>query len=292
MKKQRICISGNCVASAIARYLKKNKTFKKLYDIVLLKPIFMITPDDVPEYKKIISECDVFLTQNIVGQKYINMGIDTVSLSKSMKPDAKIIKFPVPYFRGYFPEQFYLHDSQQNMIGECEGLPSPYHNALILYGYINKLSNNQVLDIINKPMNLNNIKKTVIDSINELRQRERQLDFGISSFIEQNYQKHRLFWTVNHPTNFMLKYITTEILRLLGIKRHWYNFVFLKKPRREYLGIYKTPIMQSVYQELDLSFYNKKIVYNRQFIDLVYKYYDKHKDLVDSNASVSKNILL
>ncbi len=292
MKKKKVCICGNCISYAIYRHLKTNRDYKKLYDTVVLKHIFAVGADDVAEYIKNISECDVFLTQDITGEKFVKLGVDTISLKKHMKPGAKLIKFPVPYFRGYFPEQFYLHDAENQMVGECPGLPSPYHNSIILYGYIHKLSESDVLEIINKSVNLKNIKKIAKESINELKRREQKLDCKISTFIEQNYQKHRLFWTINHPTNIVLRHISEQILQLLGIKKHWYNFSGLaKRVKKECVDIYKTPIINSVKGELNLLFYDKNIKYDIDFINLAYKYYDKHPDLVTLNAHITENIL-
>ena len=291
--KKYIVINGNCVMQFIAYFLKTNRDFRKQYDIELLKPVFLVEKEDVQELQTKVAECDIFITQPITGEKYKALGIDTETMQSLMKDSAKTIKIPVPYFTGYFPEQFYLHDKNGYVVSECEGLPSPYNNKIILYGFINNLKPNEVLKILNNENNMNNISQSAQDSIDELKKREKDLDFGISGFIEKNYKKHRLFWTINHPANYLIRYIADEILRILGIQKHWYNFWGLtKKQKKEFLyKPFATPIIKSVYKELQLKKGMINAKYTLKFVSNSYNYYHNHSDLVEINKEYVENIL-
>ena len=62
-------------------------------------------------------------------------------------------------------------------------------------------------------------RKAIIDSfelfINKIKKREEDWDIKVSNFILENYRDHQLFYDPNHPTNFFLSYIATELLKLL-----------------------------------------------------------------------------
>lgn len=288
--KKTICISGNCVTEAIPIFLKTNKTFNKLYEIKILKPVFMVEQEDVPTFHEEISKCDIFITQPIGGEKYKQLGIDTETMKDLMKEGAKLISIPVPYFVGYFPEQFYLHDENSNLVPSCEGLPSPYHNKIILYSYVNNLTPQKCLDLLNQKVCMKDINKYSKDGIDELRKREQNLSFGIADFIENNYKKRRLFWTINHPTNELLYFMSKEILKILGINKKWYEIKFpLKKQKQEILNNFITPILPSTKKEERLLF-NIDNSYTLDYINDTYIYYDNHKDLVELNKIFTEDL--
>lgn len=287
--KQKICISGNCVTEAIPHFLKTNEEFNFLYEIEILKPVFQLTKDDLDVVKKKIAECDIFLTQPICGQKYINMGIDTETIKKILKPEAKLILMPVPYFIGYFPEQFYLHDRTGALVGVCEGLPTPYHNKIIFAGYINCKSVKETLKLLYAPQTIKNICQHVADSLVELQHREENLSFGISDFVKKNYLQKRLFWTINHPTNTLIQYISSEILKVLKIQSN------VTEISQEFLAGYITPILPSVVKELNLQLESfskfNEAVYTLDFVQKTYHYYDLHPELVDLNKNEVENFI-
>lgn len=215
--KKIICISGNCVSETIPVILKTSEQFMNNYEIRELKPIYLVkTEEDISLYKNLISECDVFVTMPIGGEKYKQMGLDTTSIKEhTLKPDAKLYKYAPPFFRGYFPEQFYLHDADGNSIGSCEGLSSPYHNSIIFYGYVNKLSIEETYNILYDEKSIQNVEKITNESIIELQNREKSCDISISNFIAENYKTKRLFWTINHPTNALIFEISKQMVKIL-----------------------------------------------------------------------------
>ena len=290
IKKKKICLSGNCVTAVIPEFLNSNRDFKNRYEVVLSKPVFMVQEDDVDLIKQQVSECDVFITQPIGGGRYKELGIDTESLIKLMKKDAKMIIMPVPYFTGYFPEQFYLHDKTGASIGEYKEIPqspSPYHNKIIFKGFVDNLSEEEVLK---KLYSLDNFNagiptKAVRASITELKRREAYTDFGIADFIEKKYKKHKLFYSINHPTNYLLNYMCEVMLKKLGIKKRLLKKRLIPKLKREQLDFIITPIIPSVAKELKLekNVMSNNSKYTPEYISACYKYYREHPDIVELN---------
>lgn len=284
---KKICISGNCVTGPLYDILLYHTTIGQKYEIKFLRYVFKVEPENVESIKQDIASCDIFITQPIRGEKYKQLGIDTDNLKSIMKKDSILIKIPIPYFIGYFPEQFYLHDEKSTIVGECEGLPHPYHNRIIFYGYLNNLDAQEVLDILNNETNIKNITKIAEESLEELKTRDLDLDFGLYEFVKENYKNKRLFWTINHPTNCIIEYMCNEILKKLGLdeKIDISNFEeFLAKD-------YKTPIMKSVATELQLSNIENDEKYTLDIINAYYQYYKKHPELVELNKQEVENLL-
>ncbi len=288
--KNIVCVSGNCTTGVISELLKTNKDFVKGFEIKSLTPIFMINEGNVDEYLNTVKQCDIYITQSIVGERYKNFGIDTESIKTLLGAQADVFMIPVPYFTGYFPEQFYLHDENGIAVQPCEGLPSPYHNKIILWGYINKIAEENLLEIMYKDVCMNGILQNVCENINELKRREVDMSFGISEYIEENYKKERLFWTLNHPTNSLLVYMSKEILKLLGIKKHIFSKM-INYRGGELLGGYATPILPSVKKDLDLKFNTANYLYTFDIIRATYNYYDNHRNLVELNKHLVKDII-
>lgn len=282
---------GNCVTGVIPSFLATSSEFTERYEIIPVKPVFVIkSSQDVEEFRDTVSQCDVLVTQPISGEKYKNMGIDTASIKNILKSNARFFAVPTPYFTGYFPEQFYLHDANGNLVGECEGLPAPYHNKVILYGYIHKMSAEQTYDMLYGEKSCENPEKILKDTITELQNREKSTSFPISDFIIQNFQKQRLFWTINHPTNALICYISEQIANVLS-KDDNQKYI-IKNIEKEFLNDWVTPILPSVEKKLKLeitdSWYNTK--YTIDFIKATYAYYDKHPELVSLNKHIVDNI--
>lgn len=290
--KQKIYLFGNCNIETIATILRDIKFLRNKYEIVPLKQCFMCTADDAEEIYSKVSEADIFITQITVSEHYKNLGLDTKTITSFLPKNAKLIKIPVPYFTGYFPEQFYLHDKNGITVAKCEGLPHPYHNKIIFWGYCNKLSPTETLKIINSDKTFKNLHQIIAKDINELKTRETELDIKISQLIKKTYKRKRLFWTINHPTNFILKYISFEIVKILIGNKFYSKILQLTCPRyQEFLDCITTPIMPSVKQALQLRFKTTEKM-TEEIIKQYYSYYDNNPDLIEPNTKEITNLPL
>lgn len=287
-ERRKIYVFGNCNVKPIISILSGVKDFLKKYEIIALKPVFMCDENDTAEIQEKASGADVLITQPIIGEYYKKIGIDTQTLKSFLPKNAKLIQIPVPYFTGYFPEQFYLHDKYDNPVGECKGLFNPYHNRIIFYGYCNKLSVQEVLDVIYNENNLRNIKEVVLENIEELKRREKHLDVKISKFVKKNYKNKRLFWTINHPSDIILKYVSFEILKILSGWLYAKIEYLLSPSYSTFLSGTKTPIMPSIQKELKLEFECIEKI-TEDDIKHYYNYYDNNPELVELNRNELEN---
>jgi hypothetical protein len=125
--------------------------------------------------------------------------------------------------------------------------------------------------------------RAVEESLKELEKRElsifgseKQLDIKVSKFIRDNYQKERLFHTVNHPSKPLFIYLGEAILDFLEIKD---EITFYKDPLEH--TVY--PIYESHYQNLQLKFSNSSEykIENQDYkpIKIIEKYLEYYREI-------------
>lgn len=215
----KIAILGNCQIFAVQNYFNANETFRKMWEILPIPPIFQIT--DGAAILDMLKDVDCIVTQPL----HSHVGGCDMSLPVLRSLGGKCIGFPNVYFDGYNPELFYLKiDGGLVRSPLFDGID--YTLANILFSYVNGHSIARCRDTwysqdaVNFTClnNVDNAKKNVIASINELRYRETQCTIKSASFIEENLFSSRIFYTMNHPSLLVMNYVTSHIFDELGLR--------------------------------------------------------------------------
>ena len=74
----------------------------------------------------------------------------------------------------------------------------------------------EVLQMFSKGLIDFEYNKRFNESIKMLKEKEEMCDVKVSTFIEKNIRKHRLFLTQNHPTTCIFVYCVNQIFSILG----------------------------------------------------------------------------
>ena len=198
------------------------------------------------------------------------------------KNKQKIIIFDSCYFEFYYPDLKYVR--YNNKLIE---IPATYHYQYMIDNYLNNASIDNYIekyvnnkDLISKEKLLNMAN----DSINILKNKyndniEKYVNFknvyiiGTAKFIENNYKNKLLFYSMNHPSKYLLNYICDNIVKILNISN---NINYDLDPLKVYRGIlYKC--IQSVVKfnvNNDNLFINKNTDLTKA-IELYYNTYDE-----------------
>lgn len=171
-----------------------------------------------------ILKADIIITQPISPNYRGVEHLSTEFILKNCKPDTKVIIFPSLHFDFYYVDltyQFYNNEILRD--------PSDYHYNQLVKCYKNNLEQQYFIDnYINNsnyksPDELNIIANT---SLEELSKREIDIEkyndihpvviIKASKFIKNNYKKQLLFYSMNHPTKYLMQYICKKILKELG----------------------------------------------------------------------------
>jgi Polysaccharide biosynthesis enzyme WcbI len=282
-------IYGNCQIVAMKSLLLQNSQFTSCYQFLELDPVFLLTPDDAPHLKELVSNVDVFIHQP-VSEQYKGEALSTGYLRSLLKQEAKAISFPVSYFTGYNPEMFYLKDENGGVVSQ----PFAYHDRNILNLYSQGKTIQETLNIIRDEdfgeldYFHKNLEQTLLNLA--LREQEQGIDTKISGFIKDHFREYRLFHTFDHPSVVIVSFIIHSILSLLDIESNDDFSTFLKQP--EMLDDYSFPIYPSLSKYLGLEFthppiyrFVEKFWDIEEMIEAFFAFYGQNEKLVEANIS-------
>jgi hypothetical protein len=216
-----ILFYGNCQLNAILKTLNLSDNYNIFYIECFHKDIV-----DQQYFTNIIKKCDIIITQSI-NDNYRNVEyLSTQYIKEHKKSICKLIIFDSCYFNFYYYDLTYkifnndvLHipvDYHYNKMIEC------YNNGHSIEYYINKFVNNlhlkssEELEIIAED-SLNNLYNKYINNKEKYNDNNIYI-ISIYEYIKENYKEKLLFYTMNHPTKYVIQYICDEIIKYLKIE--------------------------------------------------------------------------
>jgi hypothetical protein len=270
---------GNCQVGSLNNIIKKSFSD---YNITIV--LCWMDNIDKNDFLNKIQQADIIITQPI-NPNYKNTNyLHTEFILENANENAKIIIFPSLHFNFYYFDLKYKTLKDNTLLRE----PSDYHYGELINYY---LENKSEIDFFNEIIENPTFKLTVeleniaIDSINELEKRENEISkynnirecliIKSSKFIEENYKKKLLFYSMNHPAKYIFHYIAELILDHLSIDKNInYEIDSLYNHER---GLLYNCIQQVVY--FDISKENPRL-HNYNLEDknkIINKYYDTYK---------------
>ena len=257
----------NCQSNGIMPNLQLNMKNITIHNIVNYHYII----NNIPLPIDIISICDIFIYQPIDKKHNIYSTEEDITNNIINFLPAKCVKiaFPYIYNSGIWG---ITKDAIKNDDGSIQG------NRDVI---INLKSNGKTLpEVIQMYLNNEidfNYKQRFETSLLKLKEKEQKCDIHISEFIINNISKNKLFFTQNHPTPFMFKYVSHQILDI--IKTTFYNnvknseYVFV-----EHNSLCNGPIWPT--SKSDLSYWKFDYITksdesaDKYYIELINRYYN------------------
>lgn len=281
---KKILYYGNCQPNAIKELLVN--VFNE-YDVtVIFCWVDTISKDYILEK---VREADIIITQpihhNYRGTDYLH----TEFILENANMNTEIFIFPSLHF------EFYYFDYKYKLLKDNVLLkdPSDYH----YHGLINIFKDSKNTDVyLNEYVNNINLKSyqelenMANNSINELRKREQEMIsyhnvhkncniIIVSDYIKENYKKELLFYSINHPTKYILQYIAKYIINKLSLEdKINYNIDPFYSSER---GMIYKCISQVVEFDINkhLPYLNKYRIEN--FNEIINHYLESYKKYVD-----------
>jgi hypothetical protein len=252
----------NCFGKVLCEYLEDIPAFSEQYDIYLYYVMDCVSKIDLEKLKI----CDLFLYQHVsaTALKCHNQSVNHLDahnltpeslMSNGVLPKNCInISIPSPYFSAYFTNSTHEH-AIKALIDLPASMRDYFPNYCFSADLLNMLIKNDSLENMIKYLNDPNLfsKEQVLrnseNSLNQLRMREvaNNVNVPMSDFIEENYQKKRLFHTTNHPTKHMFQFVINKIFAIIGID----HCVELSVDKMTRVG--RVPILPCVYNHLGLT---------------------------------------
>lgn len=216
----RVLFYGNCQLYAIYKILSMPNNF-----IQTCVECFS-TEINEEEFLKIIKISDIIVTQPIKENYREKQYLSSKYILDNKSTNSIVIFFDSCYFNFYYPDLTY-----KTLNNELLRNPHDYHyDKIIEYYNNNKKIEDYISEIVN---NVNLYSKDYLESLanNSLKQLYNRYikmteDFSggnifyitTHDFIKNNYKKKLLFYSMNHPTKYVLQFICIEICKILNLK--------------------------------------------------------------------------
>lgn len=258
MAKKNYTIYANCQGHALSKVLNSSKNFSDEYNYIPIKPVQNITISELDNIiESVIPLLDLFIYQPISSQYKNHSKYSSQGMVEILKSSCQFISFPSCYFRGYNPEIITLKNRERMnisvplVVDSEKRLNALINDSNIILGFLEKKSVLEIKSSIidNDFYSQEFIEKILQKTFCELTKREEKFKINvcISSFISNNFKNERLFYTANHPTNILIKFIAESILNILKIEKD-----FNKIP--EVFSFLSCPIYASARNILQLQF--------------------------------------
>jgi hypothetical protein len=274
---KKILLFGNCQTGGIKEIIQ---SWLHDYNIEIILCWITDITKEIFTYK--IQNADIIITQPINDNYREREFLNTNYIIKNANQNTKIFIFPSLHFNFYYFDCGYKFHNNKLI-----NTPSDYHYYNLIENYENK---KDFINFINNCVKNKDFKSSeyLIDlankSIDELINRENKLNdyiitngncniIIVSTFINDNYKKKLLFYSINHPTKYLLHYISIEILKILGINYNGINTNIDPLYSNERCILYEC--IKNVV-EFDINKHNPKHNNVENINDICYNYYKSY----------------
>ena len=280
LKEKKIAyVFGNCQSLMIGNGCMKSREFAEEYYLMVSQPVHRLGTAERQQgmNRLILKSLNLFIYQNVSDDNIYSPKLASSYLLNELRGECKKICIPNIYFAGYFP-------NKKKGINPCVD-KAKYGNGLIPYQDILEdelLKGSSLRKVYRKvtdidSMNSADIQRNFQNSLEKLKKREEQCNIKVSDYIEENYQKEKLFYAVNHPSNSMLKYAIEQILEQLFDKK-----ITINMDEVEPLNIVEELIYPGVKENLELQFPTDKFIFHKKLVNRPLEIFDYIKYYRDS----------
>jgi hypothetical protein len=219
MSQLKYAVYGNCQIDPLIRILALSTEFSRIYENTPVTAVHRISQSEETQFAATVRNLDLLIHQPVAPAIYgSTRRLGTDHLVTWLKSGARAISFPSAHFTGYSPETIVWKDGNGNNVWDsfCN-----YHDLNILNAYYHGMSRRECISYVLEGVGYGPefLEANVADSLDRLRQRERQIDVTISDFVDENWRRERLFFGFNHPSNSLVLHEANQILDMIGLPK-------------------------------------------------------------------------
>jgi|Laugresu1bdmlbsd_1035121.scaffolds.fasta_scaffold16006_3 hypothetical protein len=212
-----ILFYGNCQLYAVLKTLNLPSNYKSTLIECWIENI------DKDYFTDIIKKSDIIITQSI-NDKYRDVDyLSTNYIINNKKSGCKLIIFDSCYFHFYYFDLTYKQfnndilrkpiDYHYNTMIDC------YNNGQSIDYYINNFVNNINLKTNSEleelaETSLNELRKRYIENVQKYTGNNIYI-ISTYDYIKENYKNKLLFYSMNHPTKYVIQHICEKIISIL-----------------------------------------------------------------------------
>lgn len=176
-------------------------------------------------FNKIIQSCDIIITQPINDNYKEKSYLSTTNIINTANKNCRIVILQSFRFDFYYIDLKYIPYENEYL-----NIPCSYHHDYMVECFKNNLDPNHYIHnyVYNDSLRTTiELEKIADESINELKKRfdESKIKYNFENvsfihayeFIKENYKKKLLFYSMNHPTKYLIEYSCEQILQTLQL---------------------------------------------------------------------------
>ena len=253
MFKKLVLLHGNCHLDIIESYLKSSKEFTKRYSIYPNPRICDNKQRTI--HKEVLEHIDLWIHQDIQDNNSYGYELSDSYLRKGIKETAVEIVIPNLWRAGkiIFPQSYENKKNASLSNGKDKNGMFPQADFLIDECVEKGLSKEEIVAFCldENALREEEVKNNFDYYMDKLCLREKQWDIKIVEFIRMWFRKKKLFYDIGHPTNVILKYISSEILKKLEIEEAISSNICL--------DFHEVPVYPAVRKYLNMEWEEEKI---------------------------------
>lgn len=218
-------------------------------DIVQFPPVWLIGVADTEKILFDIQSCDYLFAQRLADD------FSRPELATSRLKDqfgGKIVSWPNAYFDGYFPGLSYRYHPHGRILGPLD----EYHWDPIETGFNSGKTVAECVEILSSEAIFDIFPDPVGHSLQQLARRETGLDVTISDYISWRLHIERLFYSMNHPVNLMLRELLDRLFAEIGERNRLSSLTEYGFPLNKII----LPILQPIVRRYGIAFRNNEAI--------------------------------
>ena len=233
----------------IKEYLLSSTDFCEKYALYPFIPIQNLSGKIEEE---VLCNCDLFIHQDIQAANEFGYELSDEYVLPKLKDSCFSITVPNLYNlgNGFFPGMSLAANPNNKAI--CAGKSAfgmfPYTDPVIDKAIREGKDEKTILEVCHGEVYT---EKEILDNFSQtftkIEEREKNWDIPIYDFLMSYCKKELLFYDIGHPTNFVLRYIATEVLKMLGCSSEEIECKWT-------LGEHQMPIYPIVSKVLELEY--------------------------------------
>ena len=203
MTQKKILVTGNCQARPVTKLMQGTGSFDCLPPILLQ----LSRPEDAARHQALMDDADIVFAQ-LTADTFEPAHLRSSQI-RNKYPEKTII-WPNVFYSGQQPYLRYMtHLTEGRILGPLEAL----HDIRIVRTWLIQSGKVRQADWAEAPDFVTNARAS---SLQELKSREQKCDVAVSDLIQDAVEGERLFFTFNHPNNWLLARISERMLGRSG----------------------------------------------------------------------------
>ncbi len=270
-------VYGNCQAEALSNILKKDELFGSLFRVVYCHNYDAPGQDRNLPASEDLSACALLFSQH---------GPEPFAFADRLPKECLTVRFPSVDFNLLWPFHC-INPYNKPQLPELPWGPFPYGDRIILDCIEKGMAPDDILEYYLNGWAQYKVDLKHITRLDQARleARDGHCDIEMTSWVMERFRSQRLFWTINHPTQTVLREVVQRLLNASVSVEPALLEVDIEKtqgvlfPNWEQLGMINIPIHPNVAEELRLTWYD----INRPFSSCgrTYSYEQYFREMID-----------